>query len=606
MMDFMTNFAFVRPWFLLLALLLLGLCGWYRFGEVSESSWRRIIDKKLLDFLLIKGSSIKRKFFIWWVLVGMLLSVLIIAGPSWREVEIPAVKQYNPVVIALSLSSDMAENDLKPSRIERAKYKIKDFIDLLKGVQCALEVYSDEPFMIAPLAEDGRIAQNLLAKVSLDIMPKNGDRLDRAIDLAAQRLLEAGYTRGSLVIFTSDIGQKFDLAVEAAKKAWAQGYSVNIIGISTEHNEKLAMTAKAGGGDYWTIRNDDSKIAALADEINEQNSPYGESENQTLRREDSGWYFMVIPLLICLLLFRKGILVIVVFLYANGATAGFLTNSNQDGLKAFEQQDYAEASKSFKDSNWKGASYYRQGNYKKAYESYSLDSSVEGLYNQGNALAKSGNINEAIAKYEEVLQKDPSHEDAKFNLEYLKRQQDQQQSQQQNKSSSQNKNDDENKDNQSDNQENNDNNSDEQNGGEESGSEEQNAQEEREENSNQNQQNSDSNANENDNNSNNRQEGDMNNQGNNDTASVNSESDNDEESSDGSDPQTKQLDETQDSDAGKQSDVSAESQESGVEEDYDEQMQARMQRYREIPEDAGGLLRAFILQEYKKNRYKDE
>ena len=39
-------------------------------------------------------------------------------------------------------------------------------------------------------------------------------------------------------------------------------------------------------------------------------------------------------------------------------------------------------------------------------------------------------------------------------------------------------------------------------------------------------------------------------------------------------------------------------------EEYDEKIQARAQQYREIPEDAGGLLRAFIRKEYELNRYK--
>ena len=39
------------------------------------------------------------------------------------------------------------------------------------------------------------------------------------------------------------------------------------------------------------------------------------------------------------------------------------------------------------------------------------------------------------------------------------------------------------------------------------------------------------------------------------------------------------------------------------EEKYDEKIQARTQQLREIPEDAGGLLRAFIAEEYRRNRY---
>jgi hypothetical protein len=36
-----------------------------------------------------------------------------------------------------------------------------------------------------------------------------------------------------------------------------------------------------------------------------------------------------------------------------------------------------------------------------------------------------------------------------------------------------------------------------------------------------------------------------------------------------------------------------------------EKYRARMQRFREIPEDKGGLLRAFIKKEYNRRRYKD-
>ena len=41
-------------------------------------------------------------------------------------------------------------------------------------------------------------------------------------------------------------------------------------------------------------------------------------------------------------------------------------------------------------------------------------------------------------------------------------------------------------------------------------------------------------------------------------------------------------------------------------EKYDEEMQAKARRYREIPEDPGGLLKALIYQEYRQNRYNEQ
>ena len=47
------------------------------------------------------------------------------------------------------------------------------------------------------------------------------------------------------------------------------------------------------------------------------------------------------------------------------------------------------------------------------------------------------------------------------------------------------------------------------------------------------------------------------------------------------------------------------SKEGDEQEQYDEKMQAKARQYREIPEDPGGLLKAFIYQEYSQNRYNE-
>ena len=41
-------------------------------------------------------------------------------------------------------------------------------------------------------------------------------------------------------------------------------------------------------------------------------------------------------------------------------------------------------------------------------------------------------------------------------------------------------------------------------------------------------------------------------------------------------------------------------------EEYDEEALIMQRKYREIPEDVGGLLREFIKKEYVKDRYRDE
>ena len=66
-----------------------------------------------------------------------------------------------------------------------------------------------------------------------------------------------------------------------------------------------------------------------------------------------------------------------------------------------------------------------------------------------------------------------------------------------------------------------------------------------------------------------------------------------------------ELDKDQSSSEGKQQETGALSQEE-KEDEYDEKMQAKAQQYRDIPEDPGGLLKAFIYREYRQNRYNEQ
>lgn len=599
MNEFVSNFHFLRPWLLLLLLLPIVFYKFYFSQSALASSWRNVIDKKLLKFLLIKGSNLQRKLFVHLVLIAMLVSVFIMAGPTWQKLEIPAMQNKNPVVIILNLSSDMQETDLKPNRLSRAKYKITDFLNMLKTTQTSLEVYTNEPYIIAPFSEDTAIVKNLLEKVDFDIMPSNGDRLDRALNLALTRLQSAGYTNGNLILFAADVGQKFDLAVEQAKLIAASDINLHIIAVNTQYNEKLDMVAKAAKGTYWNIQSDDAKIAALADVINKNNSQVEQGKNSTLQWLDMGWCFVIIPLLCCLMLFRKGIFIWVLLLSYSQAYAGFFTNSDQDGKQMFDEQNYLQASQNFANSDWKAASFYRMGDYAKAYQYYMQNNSIEGLYNQGNALAKSGKIKEAITKYEEVLKQNPNHEDAKFNLEYLKQQNQSSQNQQNNQNQDQNQ-DKQQNENQSSSSDSADNSQNSQNDNQANADNNQSSEDKNQNNQNQSQGNDNSQA-ENQSDSSN-QEGNQQNQ-----ASANQNSDdNQNKSSNQQNDEADFLNENNTDKQGKQSSSAQMEAQEEQSEDYDEEAQARIQRYREIPEDVGGLLRSFILQEYNKNRYNEK
>jgi Ca-activated chloride channel family protein len=79
-----------------------------------------------------------------------------------------------------------------------------------------------------------------------------------------------------------------------------------------------------------------------------------------------------------------------------------------------------EAAHVFEDKLWRGVALYRSSRYHRAVGEFVTDDSITGYYNMGNAYAHLGLYEGAIAAYEVVLARVPSHEDARFNLDLVR------------------------------------------------------------------------------------------------------------------------------------------------------------------------------------------
>ncbi|MEO7149202.1 MAG: VWA domain-containing protein [Rhodanobacteraceae bacterium] len=439
---------FLRPWWwLALFPLPFVLMAFARSGGGS-AALEKLADAALLPYL-VRDAGARRKLASVLAMIVWLLAVAALAGPAWQRAPVPLYANGAARVVALSLSNDMLAQDLKPDRMTRARYAVRDLLDAAGDARTALIGYAGDAFVVAPLTPDKQTVLNLLDALGPDTMPVQGNDASRAIAQGVALLQQAQVRGGGIVLVTDDVD---GAAVDAARRAHAAGVRIDVLGIGTlrgalvpspdggfahdsnggmrlaqRNDAGLRELAQAGGGRYAPQQTDGSGVAALGAPSAKSSSV--DHEQVQLWRDDGAW--LLLPLLpLAALAFRRGWLcVLALVLVAPHARASdwlaLWAGPDQRAASALQRGDYAAAEKSAHDPLLRGAAAYRSGDYAGAAKHFAEKDSAQAQYDLGNALAKASHYQPAIAAYDRALRRDPSMIDARANrdavLKWLQR-----------------------------------------------------------------------------------------------------------------------------------------------------------------------------------------
>ena len=116
-------------------------------------------------------------------LLFMVLMSLILMGPSWRQQASPLTRDEAALVILLDVSQSMRQRDVQPSRLERAKQKISDLLELRSGSRTALVVFAGSAHTVLDLTDDRDILGQYLKAIKTSIMPRSGKFAEYALPL---------------------------------------------------------------------------------------------------------------------------------------------------------------------------------------------------------------------------------------------------------------------------------------------------------------------------------------------------------------------------------------------------------------------------------------
>ncbi|UIN54179.1 vWA domain-containing protein [Pseudomonas kribbensis] len=425
-----------RPWWLLL-LPVLGWLIWQLWHRQKRAGrWQMILPPAFHATLLSGGSGRDSK--LPWVAlsVAWLLTILALLGPSWERVEQTSQKPADPLVVVLELTPEMLATDSPPTRLEQARRKLFDLLQVRSDAQTAIVVYAGSAHTLVPLSDDLATSRNLLDALKPSLMPESGHRADLAVSKALALLKQGALGQGRILLIGSSLSEEERQGIRHALSG--QSAQLLMLGVGTAEGAPIAQEdgsflkdaqgairvpqldspglsafLNAVGGEYRSARLDESDLGDLG----LLDGPRSlRSDGQTVRLDtwaDQGYWLLLPLLFLAACAGRRGWLFCLPLLLALPQPSyafdfeDLWLRPDQQGLHLLKQKRPAEAAKHFEDPQWQGVALYEAGDYSGAAQRFAEGNDAHAHYNRGNALARSGELEAALDAYEQALERQP-------------------------------------------------------------------------------------------------------------------------------------------------------------------------------------------------------
>lgn len=449
-----------EPLWLLLAVVPWLALAW-RQGRRRHNKLAGFADPPLLQRLLVGAA--RRPIYSASLFLAWTLAAMAAAGPYWQpQHPQPARQRGADIAVIVDISPSMAAADVSPTRLARVKRELHDFTRLLSNDRIGLVAFSANAYGMVPLTTDYDAFLRFVDLLDPGLTSLPGSNLTRALEVAEQ-LLGASAERSRAVVLLSD-GEFHDPdTLAAARRLDREHIPLFVIGVGTDSGSpvpdssghfiqyqgqvvisrldrgELRTLAKAGGGAYFGLRDDDGEWRALLAQLHNRTRAAPHAVSRPLIQGVALYPWL---LAISLLLFlwngarrREALMLLVAPLLAAPLIV-WPTPSNaapwseQRAYDALQQGHYGRAQAlygkvdGYNGRMGEGTAAYRLQVWQAALSAFQRAAQRTGddmqkaraLYNAGNALAQLHRFRAASDSYRAALRLEPKLSKAALNL----------------------------------------------------------------------------------------------------------------------------------------------------------------------------------------------
>ncbi len=196
------------------------------------------------------------------------------ARPQWGSTLEQVARKGVDVLVAIDISESMMAEDLKPSRLGKAREEASRLLDRLKGDRVGLLAFAGSGGVLCPLTLDYNAVRIFLDSLTPDMISYPGTSLGEAMK-SALRTFGSEERKFKVVVLFSDGEEQVDPdeVERVAGEAAASGLVIHTIGTGTPSGDPIPMRDRDGqiveykkdsSGRVVTTRLDETLLARIA------------------------------------------------------------------------------------------------------------------------------------------------------------------------------------------------------------------------------------------------------------------------------------------------------------------------------------------------------
>lgn len=136
--------------------------------------------------------------------VSLVAALIAAARPYWKTRRIAVSGNGRDVAVVFDVSKSMWAKDLPPSRLEHAKFTLRQLAKKLPGDRLSLIAFAGDAYLACPLTSDQAVFDEYVDELSAELVQRGGTDLEKGLREALKSLRGAAGTQAIVVLTDGD------------------------------------------------------------------------------------------------------------------------------------------------------------------------------------------------------------------------------------------------------------------------------------------------------------------------------------------------------------------------------------------------------------------